>query len=94
MTMSIVSNPTRYTLYFRNWSGNLREIASFECFDESDARSQAHQKIMEFCSERNFTVYYIRMWNADGMTIYDVGSHSEFFHLSPCISIRGADHAE
>ena len=45
--------------------------------DEDDALNN----IYKFCEERNFTIYYIRSWEEDDCKIFDVGSHTEFFHL-------------
>lgn len=65
-------------LYFENSFGKLREIAQpKDCAEASAA-------INQFLKEHNYTSYYTRTWinpknSAD--TIFDVGSHSEFFHL-------------
>lgn len=40
--------------------------------------------IKKFVKEKNpdFEIYYIRSWETDEGTMYDVGSHTEFFLLS------------
>ncbi len=78
-------------LYFVDWRGVSREILRIDCNGKSDddIRAEAFKKMHEFCEERNFTIYYTRSWNADGMTIYDVGSHTEFFHLVPELEWKG-----
>ena len=39
--------------------------------------------IKDYCQEREYKIYYIRMTvENDGMW-YDVGSHTEFFFLTP-----------
>lgn len=40
--------------------------------------------IKKFVKEKNpnFKIYYIRSWATDEGTMYDVGSHTEFFLLS------------
>lgn len=40
--------------------------------------------IKKFVKEKNpdFKIYYIRSWETDEGTMYDVGSHTEFFLLS------------
>ena len=43
---------------------------------------EAMKMINDFCQERAFKIYYYRMWNDNGNTWYDVGSHSEFFCLT------------
>lgn len=63
-------------LYFQNANGKERLIAEVHDADE------AYDKIKEFCSERDFKIYYTRCWKlSDGSTKYDVGSHTEFFRL-------------
>lgn len=77
-----------YKLLFYNRYGNAREIATFEYgMTDKEVRKAAFDEITKFCNERNFTIYYTRMWNAQGDTIIDVGSHTEFFHVSPQINI-------
>lgn len=69
---------------------NTREIAKiFDCErdgtpkSDKEIRAEAMLQIRAFAAARNFKIYYVRVWNADGKTIFDVGSHSEFFHLIP-----------
>lgn len=61
---------------FRNSRGIAREIAEVATVEE------AYQEINKFCEERNFTIHYTRGWvEGDGVTVVDVGSHTEFFHI-------------
>lgn len=63
-------------LYFENSYGKRRIIA------EPETEEEAWNKIHEFCHERRFHIYYVRTWKAqDSATVYDVGSHTEFFYL-------------
>lgn len=63
-------------LYFQNANGRERFIADVDDCKEAD------KKIKEFCSERNFYIPYIRTWfREDGVMVYDVSSHTEFFLL-------------
>ena len=40
------------------------------------------EAIHAFCEERNFKIYYTRIWRDDnGLKVYDVGSWTEFFYL-------------
>ena len=79
-----------YKLLFYNSYGNAREIATFEDgMTDKEVCKAAFDEITKFCNERNFTIYYTRMWNAQVDTIIDVGSHTEFFHVSPQINILG-----
>ena len=63
-------------LYFENSSGTERLIAS--CVT---GESEAVKIIKKFCKERNFTIYYYRISEKYGVKTFDVGSHTEFFHL-------------
>lgn len=63
-------------LYFKNSRGERRVIA------EPKTEEGAFEFIRAFCEERKFEIYYIRTWrNPDGLKVYDVGSHTEFFYL-------------
>lgn len=63
-------------LYFENSRGQRRVIA------EPKTENEAWKEIHNFCEERNFKIYYVREWKTeDGLKVYDVGSHSEFFYL-------------
>lgn len=62
-------------LYFENSNGVRRLIA------EPSTRDGALEAIRTFCEERNFRIYYTRIWNTVDGECFDVGSHSEFFYL-------------
>lgn len=62
-------------LIFENSYGKERVIA------EPKNEEEAFEAIHTFCDERNFRIYYIRTWEHDGRKTFDVGSHTEFFHL-------------
>lgn len=74
-----------HKLYFVNSKRVSREIMSLDGTHMTDAqiRKVAFAKMNEFCDERNFKIYYVRSWNEPGRTVFDVGSHTEFFHLVP-----------
>lgn len=83
------------SLMFKGGRGNTREIAKINNLSDtgqiktdSEVLSEAEKTIRAFCAERNFTIHYIRAWNQGGITIFDVGSYSEFFHLTPEIDIE------
>lgn len=63
----------RHNIYFINSKDEeilLKENATFnECF----------VVIGEFLKEHNFTWYYTRTWDNEKGTMFDVGSHTEFF---------------
>ena len=61
-------------LYFENSRGERRLIGEPKTAEES---SKIYH---DFCSERNFKIYYVRNWvTSKGEKYYDVGSHTEFF---------------
>lgn len=63
-------------LYFKDSRGNKRFVT------EVNNESEAMEEIRAFCEERNFRIYYVRIWeNSEGAKVYDVGSHTEFFYL-------------
>lgn len=62
-------------LWFQQSNGNRRLIGEFE------TEQEAVKAIHEFCDERNFHIYYTRIWVADGEKWFDVGSHTEYFCL-------------
>lgn len=63
-------------LYFENRHGEKRIIA------EPETEEEAMKEMYKFCEDRNFKIYYVRSWmNNDGLKVYDVGSHVEFFYL-------------
>ena len=60
-------------LYFENQYGDRREIGRA-------ANSEEVYKIIDnFLKAHNYKSYYVRSWDENDGTHYDVGSHSEFF---------------
>lgn len=62
-------------LFFQNSKGEERLIA------EPANREEVNKEINKFLEDHNFKSYYIRVLEADGRLIFDVGSHTEFFIL-------------
>ena len=61
-------------LYFQNSWGERRIIAT--PVNDKEAIKEIHK----FCEDRNFKIHYTRTWiNGEGLKVYDVGSHTEFF---------------
>lgn len=60
-------------LYFIDSNGNYRLLAS----DVNEA--QAWKVATDFLKDHNFEMYYCRTFMTNEGTIYDVGSHTEFF---------------
>lgn len=54
---------------------------------DEEARHVAFAAINKHCKEENEPVYYVRMWNNETATMFDFGSHSEFFMLVPKIEV-------
>ena len=60
-------------LYFQNSKGEYRRLLTNVTEDE------ACEEMKKFMDEHNFTSYYTRSWEVNGITTYDVGSWTEFF---------------
>lgn len=74
-------------LYFENNNGIAREIA--ECHNKDEVMKEIHNFI-DNCNKgksknKQFKSYYVRHWNEDNKTWFDVGSHTEFFYVTPCL---------
>ena len=68
---------------FENSKGQTREIAKVKTTE------QAYEEINKFCSERNYEIRLMREWKKDNVTIVDVGSYTEFFHIVEDIVSNG-----
>lgn len=65
-------------LYFKRSNGEYVYLEKVK--DLSDAS----MLINEFLNSKEYASYYTRIWTEeDGVTWFDVGSHSEFFCLMP-----------
>lgn len=60
-------------LYFIDSRGNYRILMA------NVEEHEAWLAIQVFLKEHNFKSYYTRSWDTDEGTMYDVGSHTEFF---------------
>ena len=60
-------------LYFIDSRGNYRILMS------NIEVHEAWLAIQVFLDKHNFKSYYTRTWETDEGTMYDVGSHTEFF---------------
>ena len=65
-------------VYFSNSYGILREIGNF---DETEDEQVAFDCINAFVESKNYKSYYSRVWERNGKTIVDVGSHTEHFEI-------------
>lgn len=68
-------------LWFENSRGERRVICDCTTWEEV---SRSIDEFIAQCNESKpnhpFVRYYTRMWEEDGMTKIDVGSHTEFFY--------------
>lgn len=63
-------------LYFENSKGKERVIA-----ESLSTRKDVYDAIHKFLDEHNFKCYYSRELYNENQVTFDVGSHTEFFHL-------------
>lgn len=75
-------------LYFKNGRGKVRRIGKIDGrMTAEKITAEIDRQIKAFCDERNFKIYYTRIWNEElrgkPMTKFDVGSHNEFFYTYP-----------
>lgn len=82
-------------LFFKNSYGQVRELARLDDYSLTNRElfNAAMSEIESFCSERSFKIHYTRLWNNTkqndrDMTVFDVGSHTEFFYLDPPLDIE------
>jgi hypothetical protein len=63
-------------LYYEDANRHRTEVGNASTIEE------ALKQIGEYLKERNFQLCYIRYWmKRDGETVFDFGSHVEFFIL-------------
>ena len=74
-----------YTVNFEDHNGKLHKLVSFEAETGDEAWKKAMEHICAFWEGKGRKIYYVRGWNRDNVTVFDVGSHTEFFYLSPKI---------
>jgi len=60
-------------LYFQRSNGEHRMLK------EKLTEQEAVAEMKKFLDMHNFTSYYTRTWEEDGVKFFDVGSHTEFF---------------
>ena len=80
-----------YYLFFQDWQGNLHQIGAVNGTnrEEQEVIDILWKQIGTYIKEElgNRQIWYYNIWNADGFTIVDFGSHSEFFKIKPAIDI-------
>lgn len=60
-------------VYFQRSNGEFIILA--DSIEQEDVSLVIH----EFLNRHNYKSYYTRSWTKNGVTWYDVGSHTEFF---------------
>jgi len=77
----------KYIVFFDNGRDDLREIGVVEStgLSKEEIRTQIYNVFSKFCEERKYNIPYVRLWNAEAMTHFDVGSWSQFFRVSPAL---------
>lgn len=60
-------------IYFMDRFGDYRLL------ERNVTKDEVMKIINKFLEEHEFKSYYTRTWETDRGTMYDVGSHSEFF---------------
>jgi hypothetical protein len=60
-------------LYFIDSRGQYRLLES------NIEQNKVSRVIQSFLNDHNFKSYYTRIWETEKGTMYDVGSHTEFF---------------
>lgn len=77
-------------LYFENNQGISRQIA--ECHSEEEV-NKAIYNFIDNCNkgkpkDKQFKSYYMRQWDEGDSTWFDVGSHTEFFYVTPRLKVK------
>ena len=62
-------------LYFERSNGTIKEIKMN--IPEEEVMAEIHTAVAEM--NPKYVIHYVRHWNTNGKTWYDVGSYTEFF---------------
>ena len=57
----------------------IDSLGRYRLLEENVTEQEASVIISKFLYGHNFKSYYIRSWNTNEGTMYDVGSHCEYF---------------
>ena len=80
-----------YYLFFQDWDGNLHQVGFVDGTnrEEGEIIDELWKQIAEYIKDQlgNRKVWYYNVWNNDGFTIVDFGSHSEFFKIKPEVNL-------
>lgn len=57
----------------------IRASGEYICLCENVTNEKAMRAMRKFLNKHNFHSYYTRSWTTKTGTMYDVGSHVEFF---------------
>lgn len=74
-----------FSLEFENSSGERLRFGSIDGtgMTQEELDDAAIREISCFCEDKSYKIPYIRYWVRAGTTVFDVGSHTEFFYLTP-----------
>ena len=82
----------QYTLYLK--TDKATQFATISGLNDDGTKKEgdqvlndAAQIIKRYCDANGDKMPYLRMWNTDGNTNLDFGSHTTFFLLSPAVQI-------
>lgn len=75
-------------IYFENSHGVISQLCELNAKNSSEIM----RAITDFCGKHNYKIPYSRIWNTKHselgqVTCVDVGSHTEFFYISPAFNI-------
>ena len=81
----------KYYLFFEDYEGNMHQIGYVDGtgMEEQDVIDALWKQIHEYIRDQlnNCKTYYFNIWNEDGFTVIDYGSHSQFFKILPTIDL-------
>lgn len=80
-----------YYLFFQDWQDNLYQIGFVEGTgkEEGEVVQELWNQIAAYLEKERpeRKVHYYNIWNTNGFTTVDFGSHSEFFRIRPVVSM-------
>ena len=82
----------KYYLFFEDYDGNLHQIGYVDGtgMEEQDVIDGLWKQINAWLSEHRpeRKVFYYNIFNTNGFTVVDFGSHTEFFKILPTVNFR------
>ncbi len=88
----------KYYLFFSDETGALYQIGYVDGVgrEEQEIIDELWHQMHDWLQANlpNRKVYYYNIWNEDGFTVVDFGSHFEFFKIKPEVEISKIGGAE